>query len=438
MSRPLAPKDVERPYTAAIMTSPDKPTSDRPATPGSGSAPKTGNVSGAQAPKASGQRRRRSGGSSSGASGKGQSDGGGQRQGGKNSGGQRADANAGNRSSNRSGGNSGSRSGGKGSGGKGSSGNRTGSGGRGSQGPSRGGAGSGSRQPAAVAPLRIDRSADLADESAATANRRRAMLLCIAPAGILGVLSAVVFAVLGLVIIAVIALIGVTIAGAFWLRRSSAERVVASLGAQRSNEDDRPRLHNLVDGLCATMGLDRPDILVVDSPLPNALCVGRDAHRTTLVVTTGLEPSLSLVELEGVLAHELIHIKREDSVIAGVAVVIGALVSLVAGEESGIDAVHRMVGLGREYSADQRAAQVVRYPEGIGGALAVMAEGDAGLWPPGGTRMARLTRWLWIDPIAGSTPETDGTGELDDTRVRAAALALGSTRAKDPRSSPIH
>ena len=69
MSRPLAPKDVERPYTAAIMTSPDKPTSDRPATPGSGSAPKTGNVSGAQAPKASGQRRRRSGGSSSGASG---------------------------------------------------------------------------------------------------------------------------------------------------------------------------------------------------------------------------------------------------------------------------------------------------------------------------------------------------------------------------------
>ncbi len=434
----MAPNDVERPYTAAIMTSPDKPTSDRPATPGGGSAPKTGNASGAQAPKASGQRRRRGGGSSSGTSAKGQADDVGQRQGGKNSGGQRADANAGNRTTsgsggsggNRSGGSGGNRNGGKGSGGKGSGakgsgGNRNGGGGRGSQGPSRGGAGSGSREPAAAAPLRIDRSADVADESAATANRRRAMLLCIVPAGILGVVAAVVLAVLGLVIIGLIALIGVTIAAAAWLRRSSAQRVVASLGAQRSNEEDRPRLHNLVEGLCATMGLDRPDILVVDSPLPNALCVGRDAHHTTLVVTTGLEPSLSLVELEGVLAHELIHVKREDTVLAGVAVAVGALVSLVAGETSGIDAVHRMVGPGREYSADQRAAQVVRYPEGIGGALAVMAEGDAGSWPPGTTRMARLTRWLWIDPIAGSTPGTDGTGELDDTRVRAAALTLG-------------
>ena len=84
---------------------------------------------------------------------------------------------------------------------------------------------------------------------------------------------------------------------------------------------EHPRLHNLVDGLCATMGLPRPIICLVDSPVPNAMAVGRDPATAWLIVTSGLDRSLTLVELEGVLAHELVHIKRHDTVVSGVAVI---------------------------------------------------------------------------------------------------------------------
>jgi Zn-dependent protease with chaperone function len=285
--------------------------------------------------------------------------------------------------------------------------------------------------------VRVDRSAELADEAAAVANRRRALVLCLLPGAALGIVVAIVLVALGFVLVALGALVVAVIGVALWLRATSADRVVAALGARPSAEVDRPRLHNLVDGLCATMGLERPEILVVDSPLANSLVVGRDAHRSSLVVTSGLEQRLSLVELEGVLAHELVHVKREDAVLAGVAVAVSSLWSLVAGEAAGAAAVHRLVGPGREYAADQRAAQVVRYPEGIAAALAAMSgdstseDGGAGgggaagsPWPPGAGRTARLTTWLWIDPLAGGAADGDGTGELDDTRVRAAALGL--------------
>jgi hypothetical protein len=85
------------------------------------------------------------------------------------------------------------------------------------------------------------------------------------------------------------------------------------------------------------------------------------------------------------------------------------------------------VGRGREFSADQRAALIVRYPTGIGSALeAMVAAGPVtGGWPPAPGRVAALTRWLWVDPMAGAAPDESVEGNLDDTRVRAEALALG-------------
>jgi len=69
---------------------------------------------------------------------------------------------------------------------------------------------------------------------------------------------------------------------------------------------------------------------------------------------------------------------------------------------------------------------VVRYPTGLGSALAKMAEsaGSSPPWPPDGGRISTLTQWLWINPLAGSPPGPASEGDLDDTGVRAAALAL--------------
>ncbi len=241
-----------------------------------------------------------------------------------------------------------------------------------------------------------------------------------------GVVVGVVLVLLGLPVVGAAALVVVTGGMCWWTWRSAPARVVRAVGGRPSDEDRHPRLHNLVDGLCASMGLPRPAIFVVDHGVPNAMTVGRDPSTAYLVVTSALESSLSLVQLEGVLAHELVHVKRRDTVLAGLAVVALAPWSALVGVERAAEQVRSLVGPGREFSADQRAASVVRYPPGIGSALQVMVArpGSPDLWPPGRGRTAGLTRWLWIDPVAGRAPGRPVEGNLDDTRVRAEAQSL--------------
>ncbi len=274
----------------------------------------------------------------------------------------------------------------------------------------------------------VDRSSEGHEEAGATlANHRRAMRMCLVPGVIAGAVVGVVLAAVGLPVLlaaAAFVVVAVGVLAALWQPAPAA--VLRALGARPSQESDRPRLHNLVDGLCATMGLPQPDICVVDSPVPNAMAVGRDPQTATLVVTSALDHSLTLVELEGVLAHELVHVKRHDTVLATVAVRVAAPLSWFIGLPRAVERVHSQIGRGREFSADQRAAAVVRYPPGIGSALSTMldAPGRATAWPPGHGRTAALTRWLWIDPMVGTPPGESTEGNLDDTRVRAAAQAL--------------
>ncbi len=281
-------------------------------------------------------------------------------------------------------------------------------------------------KPAPVRPA-VERHAEGNDDaSAVRINRRRALVICVTPALAVGVVVGLVLALVGLPLVGVLALVVITAGLSMWLWRLAPEMVVRSIGASPSDEWEHPRLHNLVDGLCATMGLPRPTICVVQSAVPNAMAVGRDPDSAKLVVTSGLDESLTLVELEGVLAHELVHIKRNDTVVAALAVVAAVPWAVIRGSEIGADRVHTLVGRGREFSADQRAAVVVRYPPGIGSALETMVDGPASAlpWPPGGGRIAPLTRWLWIDPMVGTSPGESVVGNLDDTRVRAAALSL--------------
>ncbi len=282
--------------------------------------------------------------------------------------------------------------------------------------------------------------------------------MCVPPALAMGVLAAAVVVVVCVVtgspvVIAAAAFVVVTAGAAvmIWFRAPSA--ILSAIGAVPSHEERHPRLHNLVDGLCATMGLPRPTICVVESPRPNALALGRAPDHAYLVVTSGLDQALNLVELEGVLAHELVHVKRQDTVLAGTAMMSAALESLVVGLSRGTERVHRLVGPGREYRTDQRAASIVRYPPGIGSALEIMTLGttqngttelgttqngtrqggtggpqppsvSSGSWPPGRGRLAILTRWLWIDPLGGEPADAPTLGDLDDTRVRAEVQSL--------------
>ncbi len=228
----------------------------------------------------------------------------------------------------------------------------------------------------------------------------------------------------------------------------------ASLGAVPSRESDRPRLHNLVDGLCATMGLERPSIAVVDSDVPNALAVGRDPKSATLVVTSGLDRALTLVELEGVLAHELVHIKRNDTVLSAVAVLVAVPWAVVRGTPAGVDAVHGLVGRGREFSADQRAALVVRYPPGIGSGARDDGRGDrrprrrglrrrVGSPPsPGGCGSTRWpaprTRSPGREPRRHTCPGRRPGPRLNVRRRHPAAAVHSSVQGCSASSAPVH
>ena len=214
--------------------------------------------------------------------------------------------------------------------------------------------------PVAAAPPTAERTTEGDDESRAIrANHRRAIRMCLVPGLVCGVVVGVVLVAVGVPVYlaaAVFVAVAVAVLVVLWQRAPGA--VLRAVGARPSREEDRPRLHNLVDGLCATMGLPQPTICVVESPVPNAMSVGRDPGSATLVVTSTLDRALTLVELEGVLAHELVHVKRHDTVLAMVAVTVLTPCSLVIGSTSAVERVHTVIGRGREFAADQRAPRV--------------------------------------------------------------------------------
>ncbi|WP_116997532.1 M48 family metalloprotease [Desertimonas flava] len=89
------------------------------------------------------------------------------------------------------------------------------------------------------------------------------------------------------------------------------------------------RLYNLVEGLCIASGLPQPGIYIVDDPAPNAFATGRNPDHAAIAVTTGLLEKLNRVELEGVIAHELSHIKNYDILVATLAVTLVGTVALI-------------------------------------------------------------------------------------------------------------
>jgi Zn-dependent protease with chaperone function len=248
------------------------------------------------------------------------------------------------------------------------------------------------------------------------ANHRRAVSLCALaaapPAVVVGaVLAAVVGPIVGVV---ALILIGVMVAALLW--RQAPAVALRRIGAVPLSETDNPRLFNVTEGLCATFGLRMPNLHVVFDAVPNACALGRDATSADVVVTSGLLDTMGPIELEGVIAHELAHVKRHDNTVS--------VVGLSLGRFGGESMVRRCVGTDREYRADVVGASAVRFPRGLLDALRLMERAAA----PSGNSVfsaARFgaSRWVWIDPSVGHRDEAVAVGDLDATSVRAAALA---------------
>jgi heat shock protein HtpX len=183
--------------------------------------------------------------------------------------------------------------------------------------------------------------------------------------------------------------------------------------ARKIGPDDHQRLYNVVEEMKIASGLDKmPDIYIIDDPALNAFATGRDSNRASVAVTSGLLQKLNRDELQGVVGHEMAHIKNRDvllmamcSVLLGTIVILawyasrilfwggmgrtrrssssrggsGQLLILVIATVLMILApimaqlIYFAISRRREYLADASSALYTRYPEGLASALEKIA-----------------------------------------------------------------
>ncbi|EAW36798.1 zinc metalloprotease HtpX [Lyngbya sp. PCC 8106] len=174
---------------------------------------------------------------------------------------------------------------------------------------------------------------------------------------------------------------------------------LAAYRAQPVSYEQAPELHNMVKQLCDRANLPMPGVYIVPTQAPNAFATGRDPQNAAVAVTEGILKLLPEDELEGVIAHELTHIKNRDTLTQAVAATIGGAISAIAqfatyamwfgggsrnnnqgGNPIGIlltvmlapisaTVIQMAISRTREYSADAGAAKLTQNPRGLARAL---------------------------------------------------------------------
>lgn len=188
---------------------------------------------------------------------------------------------------------------------------------------------------------------------------------------------------------------------------AGSKMALAMNGAKQIEKRDNPRLWRVVENLAITNGMPMPKVYIIDDPAMNAFATGRDPKHAVVAATTGILEALDDSELEGVMAHELGHVKNYDIRVSMVAFALTAVISLMAdiilrltlfrderpshpaflaiGLVAAILAplVATMIQLAisrqREYLADATGALTTRYPEALASALEKISQNGSSL-----------------------------------------------------------
>lgn len=183
---------------------------------------------------------------------------------------------------------------------------------------------------------------------------------------------------------------------AYW---NSDKMALAMNKAREVSDAEAPELHQIVARLAQRAGLPKPRVYIVDNPTPNAFATGRNPEHAAVAVTTGIMQALNEEELEGVLGHELGHIKNRDILISSIAAVMAGAISYMAtmaqwamifgggrsDDEGGSNPIAMLlmmivaplaasliqmaISRSREYIADRTGAEICGHPKALASAL---------------------------------------------------------------------
>ncbi|HWR24672.1 MAG TPA: zinc metalloprotease HtpX [Methanosarcina sp.] len=115
--------------------------------------------------------------------------------------------------------------------------------------------------------------------------------------------------------------------GSYWY---SDKIVLKMYRAKEVSPAEAPNLHKIVDGLVMKAGIPKPKVYIVESGMPNAFATGRNPQHAAVAATTGILELLSFEEMEGVLAHELAHVKNRDTLISAIAATLAGVITMLA------------------------------------------------------------------------------------------------------------
>ncbi|MBF6244021.1 MULTISPECIES: zinc metalloprotease HtpX [Nocardia] len=128
-------------------------------------------------------------------------------------------------------------------------------------------------------------------------------------------------------VVVIVLIVGGLLFAQFWF---SDRIALYAMRARVVTAEEAPQLHGIIDRLCATANMPKPQVAIADLDMPNAFATGRSPRRAVIAVTTGLLQRLDADELDGVLSHELSHIAHRDVVVMTTASFMGVLAGLIA------------------------------------------------------------------------------------------------------------
>ncbi len=212
--------------------------------------------------------------------------------------------------------------------------------------------------------------------------------------------------------------------GAYWY---SDKIVLRIYHAREVTPAESPDLYSMVQRLAERAGLPMPKVYIVDTPMPNAFATGRDPKHAAVAVTTGIMRILNRNELEGVVAHELAHIKNRDTLISTVVATIAGVITFLASmaqwslifggsDDDGGNPIGMLVmailapiaatiiqmaiSRGREFGADSGGASINGDPQALANALAKLEAGTSAVRADVNPSTAHM---FIVNPLKGSS-----------------------------------